>query len=193
MASIYTRSGDSGDTHLGDGSRGLKSAPRVALYGDIDELNSLIGYAIATLTRVGVEGYGTMPGDLQAIQSRLFELGAILAHPGKSASWAAKDPAGQDFGAGDLERLIDGLDRYLTPLKTFILPGGQEGAALLHVARTVCRRVERAAVALSTSEDIPAGALVYFNRLSDYLFTAARAANAAAGVPDTPWVGQPGE
>ncbi len=88
-----------------------------------------------------------------------------------------------------MERHIDAMDRNLMPLKTFILPGGQEGAAMLHLARTVCRRVERAAVALSTDEPVPAVILAYFNRLSDFLFTAARAANAASGIPDVPWVG----
>ncbi len=193
MAKIYTRTGDTGDTHLGDGSRGRKSAKRVELYGEIDELNSLVGCCVATLRRVGVEGYGTMPGDLQEVQNRLFQLGAVLADPGQSAAWAARDLAAQDFGAAELETLIDALDQYLRPLQNFVLPGGQEGAALLHLARTVCRRVERRAVALGDTEAVPQGALVYFNRLSDYLFTAARAANAAAGVVDTPWVGQRGD
>jgi len=193
MARIYTRTGDGGETHLGDGSRGSKSGPRVELYGEIDELNSVIGCCVAAIKRVGVEGYGTLPNDLQEIQSRLFDLGAILAHPGQSNDWAVKDTDAQDFGTIELEHLIDGMDRNLLPLKSFILPGGQEGAAFLHLARTVCRRVERKAVALAAVETIPSGAVVYFNRLSDFLFTAARAANAAVGVPDVPWVGQPGD
>lgn len=190
---IYTRTGDGGDTHLGDGSRDRKSAARIDLYGEVDELNSLLGCCIAAIKRVGVEGYGSLPGDLQDIQSRLFDLGAVLAHPGQSAEWAAKDPQVDNFGAGDLERLIDRMDRNLTPLRNFILPGGQEGAAFLHLARTVCRRVERKAVALSATEAVPAGAIIFFNRLSDFLFTAARAANAAAGVPDVPWIGRSGD
>ncbi len=192
MARIYTRTGDGGETHLGDGSRGAKSGPRVELYGEIDELNSVIGCCVATLKRVGVEGYGTLPNDLQEIQSRLFDLGSILAHPGQSAEWAARDSGVQDFGTVELEHLIDTMDRNLLPLKTFIMPGGQEGAAFLHLARTVCRRVERRAVALAATEAVPTGAIIYFNRLSDFLFTAARAANAATGVPDVPWVGKPG-
>jgi len=193
MARIYTRTGDGGQTHLGDGSRDAKSSHRVDLYGEIDELNSVIGCCVATLKRIGVDGSGSLPGDLQEIQSRLFDLGGILAHPGQSAEWAAKDTAAQDFGATELERLIDGMDRNLSPLKTFILPGGQEGAAFLHLARTVCRRVERKAVALAAEQAVPAGAIIYFNRLSDFLFTAARAANAASGVTDVPWVGASGE
>lgn len=193
MARIYTRTGDGGETHLGDGSRGLKSGPRVDLYGDIDELNSIIGCCEATIKRVGVEGYGTLPNDLQDIQSRLFDLGTVLAHPGQSEAWAARNVSEQDFGTTDLEHLIDEMDRNLLPLKTFILPGGQEGAAFLHLARTVCRRVERKAVALAAVETVPDGALIYLNRLSDFLFTAARAANAATGVPDVPWIGKPGD
>ncbi len=193
MARIYTRTGDGGETHLGDGSRGLKSGPRVELYGEIDELNSVIGCSVAAIKRVGVEGYGTLPNDLQEIQSRLFDLGSILAHPGRSTTWAAKNVSEQDFGTTELEHHIDAMDRNLLPLKTFILPGGQEGAAFLHLARTVCRRVERKAVALAAVETIPEGAIVYFNRLSDFLFTAARAANAAFGVPDVPWTGKPGD
>ncbi len=193
MARIYTRTGDGGDTHLGDGSRSAKFAPRVELYGEIDELNSMIGSCVAILKRGGVEGFGTLPVDLQDIQSRLFDLGSILAHPGHSASWKAKDLSAQDFGAVELEHRIDEMDRNLAPLKTFILPGGQEGAASLHLARTICRRVERRAVALAGEADVPAGAIIYFNRLSDFLFTAARAANAASGVPDVPWVGNSGD
>jgi len=193
MARIYTRTGDGGETHLGDGSRGSKSDQRVELYGDVDELNSFIGVCVATLRRVGVEGFGTLPGDLQEIQSRLFDLGSILAHPGQSAEWAAKDAAAQDFGTAELERLIDAMDRNLPTLKTFILPGGQEGAAALHVARSVCRRVERKAVAMAAVTPIPAGAVIFINRLSDFLFTAARAANVATGVPDIPWVGRTGD
>ncbi|MCB1184067.1 cob(I)yrinic acid a,c-diamide adenosyltransferase [bacterium] len=190
MARIYTRTGDDGTTHLGDGSRDRKCADRIALYGEVDELNSVLGCAVAALRRVGLEGLGTLVQDLQDIQSRLFDLGAVLAHPGKSAEWAGDPAAGHDFGAAELEKLIDRLDANLAPLKNFILPGGQEGAALLHLARAVCRRVERQAVELAAREPVPAGAVVFLNRLSDFLFTAARAANAAAGVRDIPWVGQ---
>jgi len=193
MARIYTRTGDEGETHLGDGSRCAKSGARVDLYGDIDELNSVIGCCVGTLKRVGVEGYGTLPNDLQEIQSRLFDLGAIMAHPGQSAEWAGRELSAQDFGSVELEHLIDAMDRNLAPLKTFVLPGGQEGAAFLHLARTVCRRAERKAVALAAAEAVPAGVIIYLNRLSDFLFTAARAANAAVGVPDVPWVGKPGD
>ncbi|MFT5314383.1 MAG: cob(I)alamin adenosyltransferase [Candidatus Krumholzibacteriia bacterium] len=193
MARIYTRTGDGGETHLGDGSRRSKADQRIDLYGDIDELNSFIGVCVATLRRVGVEGFGNLPSDLQEIQSRLFDLGSILANPSDSELWAAKDATDQDFGATELEGLIDAMDRNLPALKTFILPGGQEGAASLHVARSVCRRVERKAVAAATEMSIPLGAVIFFNRLSDFLFTAARTTNVAAGVADIPWVGRSGD
>ena len=190
MASIYTRGGDGGETHLGDGSRVPKSNARVELYGEIDELNSLLGCCEAVTRRSSAKDAGNVPRDLQDIQSRLFDLGAILADPGKSGVWAAKPLAEQELGAVELEQLIDALDRNLSPLKTFILPGGHEGAAFLHLARTVCRRAERRIVALAADEPVPTGAVKYLNRLSDYLFTAARSINVAAGVPDVPWIGQ---
>jgi len=188
MARIYTRTGDGGETHLGDGSRTRKADARVDLYGEIDELNSVLGCCTATIRRGTLEGVGSLPRDLADIQDRLFALGTILSHPGHSAEWMGKPVAEQDFGVAELELLIDELDHNLAPLKTFVLPGGDEGAAWLHLARTVCRRVERRAVALAAVASVPAGAIIYFNRLSDYLFTAARAVNAAAGVPDVPWI-----
>ncbi len=180
MARIYTRSGDAGETSLGDGSRVPKSGPRVALYGDVDELNSVLGCAVAAL--------GGTPADvrlatwLTTIQSTLFDLGSVLADPTRSR-------AEHDFDAPGLETWIDELTADLPPLTTFILPGGCAAAGFLHLGRTVCRRAERAAVDLATTEPVPAGALTYLNRLSDFLFTAARGANAAASVPDVAWRG----
>jgi cob(I)alamin adenosyltransferase len=178
MARIYTRGGDGGETSLGDGTRVPKSAARVTAYGDVDELNSVLGCAAAALA------HDPAPTDLvprlAAIQSVLLDLGAVLADPGAAADMP-------DFGAADLEAWIDGYEDALPPLANFILPGGTAGAALLHLGRTVCRRAERRVVALAAAEPVPAAAVTYLNRLSDFLFTAARAANAAAGTPDVAW------
>ena len=182
MARIYTRSGDGGETSLGDGSRVPKSGARVDLYGDVDELNSVLGVAVTALDAAPAPP--ALAGQLATIQDRLFALGTVLADPVRSAG-------DHDFGAADLEGWIDGFDADLAPLRNFVLPGGCPAAAQLHVARTVCRRAERKAVALAATEAVSAGALIYLNRLSDYLFTAARAANAAAGRPDVPWRGEP--
>ena len=180
MTRIYTRSGDGGETSLGDGSRVPKSAPRVAAYGDVDELGAVLGCAVAALA------HGTAPAGLAdrlaSIQSSLLDLGAVLADPGAA-------PGGTDFGAADLEAWIDEYTADLPPLTGFILPGGTTPASFLHLARTVCRRAERAAVTLTAAEAVPAAAVIYLNRLSDFLFTAARAANAAAGVADVAWRG----
>ena len=178
MARIYTRTGDDGDTGLVDGSRTSKSDPRVDLYGDVDELNSVLGCAAAALKQGA--GGAPMAKLLAGIQSRLFDLGSVLANPDLSQQE-------HEFGAAELEAWIDSMDRHLAPLTSFILPGGSAAAAMLHLARAVCRRAERKAVALAVGEPVPAGAVVYLNRLSDALFTAARAANAAAGVQDVPW------
>jgi cob(I)alamin adenosyltransferase len=165
----------------------------VALYGEVDELNSWLGNCAVALGDLGVPVPGIAVGDFQRIQSRLFDLGAVLANPVRSAEIAALPPADQPFSAQDLETLIDAMEAVLPPLKNFILPGGSAAAATLHLARVVCRRVERAAVALAAAEPIPSEVVTYLNRLSDLLFTAARAANAAAGVPDIPWTQTKGE
>ncbi len=193
MVRIYTRTGDGGDTSLGDGSRVSKSGPRVALYGEVDELNSWLGHCAVTLAEPGLEVPGVSVNDLQNIQSRLFSLGAILANPSQSTEIAEKSPEEQPFSPGELESLIDIMDDSLPPLKNFILPGGCAAAAALHLARAVCRRVERGAVELAAAQPVPAGAVIYLNRLSDYLFIAARAANDAAGVPDIPWTDTKGD
>ena len=187
MVRIYTRTGDGGDTSLGDGSRVSKANRRVALYGEVDELNSWLGHCAAALADLGVEVPGVAVEDFRNIQSRLFSLGAALADPGRSAELAELPDREQPFSPGELESLIDAMDEALEPLRTFILPGGCPAAAALHLARTVCRRAERLAVETAAAEPVPTGAVTYLNRLSDFLFTAARAANAAAGVDDVPW------
>ena len=193
MVRIYTRTGDGGDTSLGDGSRISKAGPRVALYGEVDELNSWLGRCVVALTDLGVKVPGIAEEDFQLIQSRLFSLGAVLANPGQSAELTELPEAEQPFRPEELEALIDAMDDVLPPIRTFILPGGCAAAASLHLARAVCRRVERRAVELGADEPVPSGAVTYLNRLSDFLFTAARAANAAAGVPDIPWIENKGD
>jgi len=186
MARIYTRTGDRGDTSLGDGSRIPKSGPRVDLYGEVDELNSVLGCCVAALAGAESAPAG-LADDLRTVQGRLFDLGAVLADPAASRRLAALPPADQPFDPAPLEEGIDALEAGLAPLKTFILPGGAPAAAWLHLARTVCRRAERRAVAVRERDAVPAGAVVYLNRLSDFLFVAARAANRAAGIADVPW------
>jgi cob(I)alamin adenosyltransferase len=187
MIRIYTRGGDRGETSLGDGARVPKTSGRVGAYGDIDELNSALGCCVALLAGGGAAGERDLAAELTALQSRLFDLGTVLADPRRSDAACAAGAPADPFDAGALERLIDAHDARLAPLRQFILPGGTAAAAHLHLARTICRRAERAAVALAATEPVPSGALVFLNRLSDYLFTAARAANHAAGVADVPW------
>ncbi len=199
---IYTRSGDDGDTGLFGGRRVAKHHPRVEAYGTVDELNAVLGLAAAALTlgdrtpsTVGATGNGS-PGrsdllaQITAIQARLFDLGADLATPddGKAGAWLLR---AQEAWAADLESQIDAMEAGLTPLASFILPGGTVAAGWLHLARTVCRRAERRAVeAQAAGEMLTPAALIYLNRLSDWLFTAARLANAQAGVADVPWARQ---
>jgi len=194
MVRIYTRTGDRGETGLCDGSRTTKADPRVDLYGDVDELNSALGLACAHLAAGGAAA--AWREDLHAIQCDLFAMGALLADPPRSEALrdAGADQLGFDGAA--LEPVIDRLEEGLPRLRSFILPGGDVAAAALHLARTVCRRAERKAVAARAAGlAVPGGALVYLNRLSDLLFVAARRANSERGVPDVLWAGRrrPGE
>lgn len=170
---IYTRTGDAGQTSLFGGSRVAKNDARIEAYGTIDEMNSFIGVARASWPSSPVDH------ELDAVQNDLFDLGAQLAAPGNE-QFMGVDP--QRITA--LERAIDDLERELTPLANFILPGGSEAAANLHVARTVCRRAERLIVGLNSP---PETSIAYLNRLSDYLFVAARVANASQGISDVIW------
>lgn len=181
---IYTKTGDAGDTGLFGGARVRKCDPRVEACGELDELNGVLGL-------VRAEGSLGARFDelLGAVQSRLFDLGAELANA-KGKDLGIPLVADDDVVA--LEQAIDDADRELPPLRTFVLPGGTRLAALLHVARTVCRRAERRVVALAQLEDgaVRAEVLRYLNRLSDLLFVLARLANHRAGVPDVPWTGR---
>jgi cob(I)alamin adenosyltransferase len=179
---IYTKTGDDGSTGLFGGQRVGKDDRRVAAYGEVDELNALVGRA-----RTMAEARSPLQALLQKVQRDLFVLGAQLADPtAKVASRRAK--AGLDAaGARRLEQAIDRGEAKLPALKSFILPGGSPLAAELHLCRAVCRRAERAIVALHHAEPIDPRILAYVNRLSDLFFVLARAANQAAGRADEPW------
>jgi cob(I)alamin adenosyltransferase len=175
---IYTRTGDAGDTALGDGTRVRKHALRVEAYGTVDELNSTLG--VARLHAAGLP----IDADLAAIQNDLFDLGADLCRPEGGESTALRI---SDSQVDRLERGIDAMTARLEPLRSFILPGGSPLAAHLHVCRTVARRAERIAVALSEQHKVNDAALRYLNRLSDWFFVAARMAN-DEGRADVLWV-----
>lgn len=189
MVRIYTRGGDRGETSLGDGVRTPKSGARVDLYGEIDELISWIGHGAARLQEAAPDEpiARAVAADLVGVQNRLFCLASVLAHPGRSAQDTPEGAAHPAFDPLHLEARIDALDETLPPLTHFILPGGSSCATALHLARTVCRRVERKAVALAAVEAVPARGIAYLNRLSDYLFTASRAVNRALGAEDRAW------
>ena len=177
---IYTKTGDEGETSLFDNSRVSKADARVDAYGEVDELNACLGAARAA----GVDR--DIAESLEAIQKDLFAVGARLADP--SARIAGRVTKAVVTGA-DIERLeqtIDRLETELSPLRRFILPGGSPPGALLHLARTVCRRAERRVVGLGPGA-ADGGVIVYLNRLSDLLFVMARAVNHRAGVPETEW------
>lgn len=174
---IYTRTGDGGSTGLADGSRIAKSAPRMAAVGDVDEANSAIGVAIAALAD------GAVRRALTRVQNDLFDLGADLATP-DGVTGALRIVATQTAG---IEAAIDRLNADLAPLTSFILPGGCPASAALHLARAIVRRAERAMVALGENEPVNPHALAYINRLSDYLFVAARWVN-DKGAGDILWV-----
>lgn len=179
---IYTRTGDQGETGLFGGGRTSKDDPRVAAYGDVDELNSALGMARAALPAE------LFDAELEAIQRDLFSLGGQLAtpDPDKVRKALAKAELSPER-VSEFERGMDAADAELPPLRAFILPAGAPKAAALHFARTVCRRAERSVVSLSRQSDVPELFIVYLNRLSDYLFTLARLANRREGRDDVTW------
>jgi cob(I)alamin adenosyltransferase len=178
LTRIYTRGGDAGETSLGDGSRASKLDPRIEAYGAVDELNSALGVVLA----------GEVPGALREplarLQNELFDLGADLSVP-----WAGEDGRLRVTQAmvDGLERLCDELNAPLAELRSFVLPGGSEAAARLHVARTVARRAELRALEADAAHGVNPLARIYLNRVSDLLFILARAANAEAGVDEPLW------
>jgi cob(I)alamin adenosyltransferase len=183
---IYTRRGDTGETDLIGSGRVRKDDLRVEAYGAVDELNAAIGSCTAETAHADLREV------LEAIQRTLFELGAYLATPEARhrEGMGMREPGDAEIEA--LERRIDACEAELAPLTRFVLPGGTRAAAALHVARTVCRRAERAGVALDRREALAPGALRYLNRLSDLLFVLARVENRRAGVADVEWEGRRG-
>lgn len=173
LSKIYTRTGDGGETGLGDGSRTRKDSPRVTALGDIDELNSALGVLLAEPVPERIRGI------LQGIQHDLFDLGGDVSIPGRATLAPAQ--------VQRIETVLDEFNAGLAPLKEFILPGGTRSAALAHVARAVCRRAERSLVALSSSEKVDTAAPIYLNRLSDLLFVLGRALNREGGRDDVLW------
>ncbi len=179
---IYTRSGDEGETGLFGGGRVPKSHIRVGAYGAVDELNAALGVAVSFIADVG------MVRNLTTVQQDLFNLGASLATPGaENGSAKAVTPPLPVDRIPQMERWIDSAMAEMPPLENFILPGGTQGAAALHLARTICRRAERDVVRLGQEESIDGGVVRYLNRLSDLLFAYARMENHRRGVPDTLW------
>jgi cob(I)alamin adenosyltransferase len=173
LTKIYTRTGDGGETGLGDGTRVPKDSQRVHALGEVDELNSAIGVLLAE----------ELPADVRAalggIQHDLFDLGAEVCIPGHASM--------DESRVARLEALLDDYNRDLPPLKEFILPGGTRAASLAHLARTVCRRAERALVSLSRAEAVGTAARKYLNRLSDLLFVLGRVLNRCGGGSDVLW------
>ena len=177
LTKIYTRTGDAGETSLGDGSRVPKLDPRIEAFGAVDELNSCIGLALAA--EVDAEHRST----LERIQNELFDVGADLSVPIEVEGRLRVEQSAVDRLEADCDR----FNAELAPLKSFVLPGGGEVAARLQVARAVCRRAERETLRASEQVEINQLTLVYLNRLSDLLFILARAANAAAGGAEPLW------
>jgi cob(I)alamin adenosyltransferase len=177
LTRIYTRGGDAGETSLGDGSRVSKLDCRIGAFGTVDELNSALGLVLA----------GDVPDALRAplarVQNELFDVGADLSVP-----WGVTDRLRVEQAMIDrLEQLCDAFNAELPELRSFVLPGGSEAAARLHVARTVCRRAEREVLLGAQEVDLNPLVLAYLNRLSDLLFILARTANARAGVDEPLW------
>lgn len=181
LSRIYTKSGDRGETGLGDGSRVPKDSPRVDAYGQVDELNAVLGLAVASTPDCPERAL------LRTIQNDLFDVGADLCLPATNGEQPGKVLRVTAAQVERLEKVIDQWNEGLQPLHSFVLPGGSPLAAWLHLARTVCRRAERVVVTLMRTEPINSNVLIYLNRLSDLLFVLSRAAN-DGGKGDVLWV-----
>ncbi len=184
LSKIYTKSGDQGETGLGDGQRVAKDHPRVVAYGEVDELNSTLGLLLAYVPDYAERGL------ILRVQNELFDLGADLCVPKQADENPAHALRIQASQYERLEKDIDRLNDDLEPLNSFILPGGSPASAWLHLARTVCRRAERAVVSLMKMEKIGEHPMIYLNRLSDLLFVMGRVAN-DGGKADVLW--EPGK
>jgi cob(I)alamin adenosyltransferase len=183
LSRIYTKTGDRGETALGDGSRVAKDHPRVAAYGAVDELNAVLGLLVAS-------GPPSEADLLRGIQNDLFDVGADLCVPATAEETPGARLRVRPEQTARLEQAIDRLNATLSPLSSFVLPGGTAAAAWAHLARTVCRRAERDVVALARAEPVNPEVIVYLNRLSDLLFVLARVYN-NNGRDDVLW--QPGQ
>jgi cob(I)alamin adenosyltransferase len=181
LSRIYTKSGDAGDTGLGDGRRVPKDHPRVAAYGGVDELNAVLGLLLAQCPDVPEADL------LRGIQNELFDVGADLCVPQPADEAPGQRLRVRSEQAARLESAIDRLNAPLAPLNSFVLPGGTLAAAWCHLARTVCRRAERDVVTLARSETINPQVVIYLNRLSDLLFVLGRVCN-GSGQKDVLWV-----
>ena len=177
---IYTKTGDTGETSLFDKTRVSKADPRVDAYGEVDELNACLGAARAA----GVDA--DIAALVEHLQKDLFAVGARLADPTSRIAARVVKASIADDDVARLEEAIDRLEETLPALRRFILPGGAPAGALLHLARTVCRRAERRVIALGPAAVDPI-VIVYLNRLSDLIFVMARVVNHRAGVPETEW------
>ena len=177
---IYTKTGDSGETSLFDKTRVSKADPRVDAYGEVDELNACLGAARAA--RLDAD----LTAVLEQVQSELFAVGARLADPSSRIAARVEKVTVSNAEVEQLEAMIDRLEAQLPPLRRFILPGGSTAGALLHLARTVCRRAERRVVGLG-AETVDPVIVTYLNRLSDLLFVMARVANHRAGTTEVEW------
>jgi cob(I)alamin adenosyltransferase len=186
MSKIYTRSGDKGETSLFTGQRVSKCDPFIKALGSVDECNSSIGVAISLLPNT--PELAKTRDQLETIQHALFDLGAALATPRTSANQSKLDKTRFDRDAtGLLETWMDEMDEQLSPLKEFILPGGNPAGAALHLARSVCRRAERDVIPLNEKADVSDNVIIYLNRLSDYLFIVSRFVNHCTKSPETHW------
>lgn len=180
---IYTKTGDRGETALLGGKRIPKHGLRIEAYGALDETNAALGMALSLFPKK--RSWKKLRASMENVQHDLFRAGAVLATPPDRTFKNA--PSITTAHTARLERAIDAMETKLPPLRQFILPGGSPSSASLHYARVVARRAERRVTALSAREHVPSEILVYLNRLSDFLFVAAREANRLANVPDVPW------
>ncbi|MFW9930621.1 MAG: cob(I)yrinic acid a,c-diamide adenosyltransferase [Candidatus Thorarchaeota archaeon] len=179
---IYTKNGDKGKTALFGGKKVSKDDLRVQAYGELDELNSIIGLAINKVENLDTSKI------LQEIQNQIFAIGSDLATPPEENKLREKINIDYSSFTEELEKKIDQWEKELHPLKSFILPGGSDGSNYLHLARTVCRRAERSIITLSNSENINNSIIPYINRLSDLLFVLARSENYIKGIVDKEWI-----
>lgn len=186
MTKIYTRTGDKGETSLYTGQRVKKNDPIIEAIGTVDEANSAIGVAVAMLPREA--RFSTIREQLETIQHALFDVGAALATPRtKAVSNKLEKTRFDEEATHHLEKWMDSFEDQLAPLKSFILPGGQSAGAMLHLARSICRRAERDILPLNLQADVSDSVLIYLNRLSDYLFMVSRVVNHMMGSPETLW------